>query len=286
MKKLKRILCAIFGVILSISCFACTPNNEDPSTPPAELNITLNDAKSMIITSLESQTNNTTLQKSLRSPLTVGNRNIFVKLGTSDVNFFGNFDFGETITGKVQRNKEKWLKYSLQSGDKLGYSDGINSYEKYNTSYTKSSFEDSYYGLILQSLDCIYVDLLFIDDAWITIYENTATKTTKDYGFALTMNIKMPNYVEYVSDKAEALGIGTEGLFGDGDYREANKQNGSVELIIKFDKFLNIIGMDMSVISLGSADLNQIELFETTFHINKSTQEITQPNWFNPSDYE
>ena len=94
MKKFKSIICSFFMLIIGITCFACTPNTDpdnNNTTPPAttptptEVTVSLDDAKSMVVSSLESETNKTTLNASTTH---VGNRNIFVKLGNSELSFY------------------------------------------------------------------------------------------------------------------------------------------------------------------------------------------------------
>ena len=323
MKKFRNLICIMFVLILGIFFVGCKtpedPNNGTPpvttpatsgttsesgtsaesgttpesgNTPeieePTEVTLSLSDAKSMVVDSLESMTEKTQLNVNRlnSSPSTVGNRNIFIKLGNTQLLFEGDFDYADTIEGYVHRTTENWDKYSLESGEKKGYFDGENAYSKYEDNYTKESFLESYFGVILYSVDCIYVDLLFIEDAWVSIYENTATRTKKDYGFALTLNVDMSKYVDYVMAKSEEYGLGAEGLIGEGDYKERNKQEGSVELIVRFDKFLNIIGLDMTVVSLGSSGNGDVDFFETNFYLDKYNEEITAPEWFDASDYE
>ena len=273
-----------------------TPSPEDgsPQTPeepaepedPVEVTLSLSDAKSMVVDSLESVTNNTQLLAGLyNSPNVVGNRNIFIKLGSTQLSFEGDFGYGDTIEGYVHRTKENWDKFSLQSGDMKGYYDGENVYSSYGENKTKSGFNDSYFGMILQAVDCIYIDLLFIEDAWVSIYEDTATRTRKDYGYELTLDVNMSRYVDYVMAKSDEYGLGAEGLFGEGEYRERNKQEGSIEIVVRFDKYLNIVGLDMTIVCLGSSGMNEVDFYENNFYLSKYTSERTAPEWFNANDY-
>lgn len=295
MKKFKTFLCSIFMLAFALlSLPACKTNNDNnnntPTTPtpatPTEVTIQLNEAKSMIVDSLESDT--IKLQNAgIANSTSVGNRNIFVKLKTANIQMLGDFDMANEIKGTVQRNKDNWTKYSLESGDYYGYYDGTNVYDKRDNSYTTSTFEESYFGGILQLVDCIYIDLLFIENAWVSIYEDTATKTAKDYGFALTMNVNMPSYVDFVMAECYNRGLGdsSEALFGDGEYRQKNKELGSLQLTVRFDKYLNIIGLDMTVTLPDFNNGEQVGFYDTTFIVNKAQSEVTAPEWFNIDNY-
>ena len=288
MKNFRTILCTIFILVFALlSLPACKQNNDPPAPTPTEVTIGLSEAKSMVVNSLEATGTQLQGTRLLSNTSSVGNRNIFVKLKNAEFQMLGNFDVADEIKGRVQRTNSNWTKYSLESGDYYGYFDGTNAYDKEGEVYNKMTFEDSYFGGILQLVDCIYIDLLFIENAWITIYEDTATKTTKDYGFALTMNVNMPRYVDFVMDECYDRGLGdsSEALFGDGFYREQNKQQGSLQLTIRFDKLLNIIGLDMTVTLPDFINGEQTGFYDTTFIVNKAVSEVTAPEWFNPDNY-
>ena len=274
MKKLKSILCMAL-IVCSFILVAC--KSKDPDTPPqtpGSTTITLAEAKSTIVNALA--TNNMEVQSSFFS---TSNRNVFTKLNTVEISIEGKFDYGTTISGTAEKNiLGNWTKYSLQSGENYGYYDGDNAYLKNNLDYWTTTFEYSYFGLILQSMDCIYIDLLFLDDAFDSIYGDTVKKiSTKDV-YTLTMDIDMSKYVDYVMVQCELRDLPAEGLFGEGDYLQRNKDEGSVVLVINFDNDHNILGLDMVINSLYS-ESGVTSLQETKINITKSNQEITQPQW-------
>ncbi|MBE5757604.1 MAG: hypothetical protein E7345_01555 [Clostridiales bacterium] len=96
----------------------------------------------------------------------------------------------------------------------------------------------------------------------------------------------MPKYVDFVMEKADQLGVGAEGLFSTGEEKEKNKENGSVEIVVKFDKYLNIIGLDMTLHLVTHENGDYSGLYKSTINISKYSQDITPPDWFNQSDFE
>lgn len=274
MKKLKSILCIAF-IVCSFILVACKSKDPDvPPQTPESTTITLSEAKSTIVNALA--IDNMGVQSSFSS---VSNRNVFTKLNTVEIFMEGKFDYGTTISGTAEKNVfGNWTKYSLQSGENYGYYDGDNAYLKNNSDYGTTTFEYSYFGLILQSMDCVYIDLLFIDDAFNSIYGNTVEKISTKDNYTLTMDIDMSKYVDYVMAQCEIRDLPAEGLFGEGDYLQRNKDEGSVELVINFDNNHRILGLDMAINSLYSEG-GATSLQETRINITKSSQDITQPQW-------
>ena len=178
--------------------------------------ISLNEAKNTIIKALEipedvDLCSFNSLTKETKN--NKGNRNIFAKMTTANIVMTGEFDEGQTIEGKVQRVGKDWKKFVLTTENSKQYYDGTSVYRIAGEEKTILSFDESLYGLILQSMDCMYLDLLFLDEAWDTIYADTVEKTYITKGYVYTFNIKMTSYVEYVTDMATSLGISTEGNF-------------------------------------------------------------------------
>lgn len=241
--------------------------------------LTLNEAKDIVVNSLAM--NNSQTAKVLLANVNEGNRNIFVKLNKAEIQIQGNFGYGTTISGLVERTGENWTKYLLNEGNVFDeYYNGEYAYSRYNSQIETETFDSSYFGVILQSFDCVYIDLLFIDDAWDTIYEDEVVKTNNDNGYTLTMDISMPRYVDYVMAKSAELGLGAEGLFGEGEYLQQNKNEGSADLILTFDNNNQILGLNMSIKALGF-DGQEYSFITTTMNITKTSQDIIAPSWIN-----
>jgi len=295
MKNFKMFLCSLF--VLIIGCFAFVgcekPTDNTPPynsgeitetpTESTDTTLTLAEAKEMVVSALAVSEADGQM---LATVPVIGNRNIFVKLKNVEISFSNEASDTSSFDGEVQRINSNWSKYSLSSNDMSEYYDGDNVYVKNGEEKSKTTYSNAYFGnYILPLLDCIYVDLLFIENAWATIYESEATKSVKDYGFMLTMDVNMSKYVDFVMQECESMGLdASEALFGDGDYRQKNKDEGSVELAIRFDKHLNIIGLDFLINCLGASN-NVWNFYESKIILNKC-EELSAPDWFNPSDYE
>lgn len=285
MKKLKYFLCV--AIVLCMGCLAfvgCKPTDpEDPETPPvtppSNITITLDEAKTIINNALDTTEDEDiaqTLQASQSNNGNNKNRNIFVKLKNVEISMNGDFDYDTTISGYAKRNLSgDWKKYSLESGDQVGYFNGSEAYSKYEDNYQVTTFEDSYFGLILQSMDCIYVDLLFVDIAWTNIYNNSVEKNSKQDSYTLSLDIDMAKYVDFVMAECEARGLPAEGLFGEGDYKQKNKDEGTANVVVTMDKNNKIEGLEFSISSLNS----DWEFITTTISIKGCKQEISQPQW-------
>ncbi|MGN1200641.1 MAG: hypothetical protein ACI4R8_00050 [Candidatus Caccovivens sp.] len=282
MKKLRIILCLMLMLTMGSGMLVGCEN------PPKESNVSsvsLSQAKEIIVNALTLDENNLQTQHVCATNISE-NRNVFVKFKTASVSIQGNTDFGDTISGEVERQNLNWTKYSLQSSDNhLEYYDGSNAYSKYNTGLNKNDLNNSYFGIILQSFDAIYIDLLFIEDAWATIYKSQVTKTLSNTGYSFAMNIDMPKYVDYVMAKSQELGLGAEGLFGEDETLQKNKDEGSVSLILKFDTRNKMLELSMEINSLGF-DGKDLKFVKTAITISKYNHEIKEPEWFNSEDFQ
>ena len=272
MKKGKLFLTLAFVFVLSICSLAGCGNSGKNST------ISLATAKETIVEALkiEEVSGQMVLGNSVENQ---GNRNIFAKLENSAVEIVGNFDYGIAIDGYVQRVGADWTKYSLGSSESAAYYDGENVY--LNDSETITDFQSSYFGLILMTLDCVYVDLLFLDEAFDSIYNSEVAKTTTDDGYIYTMDVNMANYVDYVSAKVEEIGIGSEGVFGEGAELQRNKDEGKVDLKITFDNTNNITKVEMVVTCCTGCE----QLYDTVINVARA-ETFSAPEWFNLEDYE
>lgn len=257
--------------------------------------LTLTEAKQLVLNGLDVSNTQTTLTKISSSNIVLAdnsisdNRNVFIKLINAEFSVASenNFGYGSNIiSGYVQRINDAWSKYVLNTGSYYGYYDGEYEYSKNNTNYAKNEFSNTYFGLVLQSMDCIYIDLLFLDSAWSSIYNSTAEKVSNDSGYTLTMDINMASYVDYVMAECESKGLPTEGLFSDGEARQMNKDDGSVSLTISFDAYLNVIGLSFSVKSYAfNGSIENATLETTTININKCNETINAPEWFDEENY-
>ncbi len=273
MKKGKLFLTLVFAFVLSITAFAGCRKSEN------SLTISLETAKTTIVEALEIEevSGQIVLGNSVENQ---GNRNIFAKLRNSAVEIVGNFDYGDTISGCVQRQQTAWTKYSLGCGDEYEYYDGTYVYLK--NSQTKTTFDSSHYGIILQSLDCIYLDLLFLDEAFDTIYNDDVLKESTKDGYTYTMGVDMAEYVTYVAQKVEEIGIGSEGVFGEGAELQRNKDEGKVDLKITFDKTNNITKVEMVVTCCTGSE----QLYDTIINVAKLPDEVSAPSWFDLENYQ
>jgi len=289
MKSIRKILCSIICLLLICNIFVgCIDNNGD-LPPETETTITLDEARVMVNTSLEDVDDIPTTLKfnKLHNNLpSKPNRNLFVKLVNSEFTFVGDENGSNVITGYVQKKGDNWTKYNLVNGDYMGYYDGEYEYSKTGENYTKNQWDSTYFGLVMQSLDCMYVDLLFIDSAWINIYNNTATKTPIPSGYKITMDVNMSKYVDFVMSECEARNLPTEGLFGDGIARQMNKDDGSVSLVLNFDNRLNITGLELVINSYYFAGpIVAAKFLESKITIKKYNQNVTAPAWFDINNY-
>ena len=283
MKLFRKLICLpLIALVVICGLTGCKTNQP----PTSSMSITLNEAKNTIINALEipenaqlcsfvSLTRETTKNK--------GNRNIFAKMSTANVVMTGNFDEGQTIEGKVQRAGKDWKKFVLATENSKQYYDGTSVYSVAGEEKTILSFDESLYGIILQSMDCMYLDLLFLDEAWDTIYADTVEKTHITKGYVYTFNIKMANYVEYVTDMATSLGLPTEGLFGDKDSNTyiKNQQEGSTNLIVTFDNSNHITKLQFEIVSFGSEPTPT----QTSITVSQEKGAVQAPDWFNISDF-
>lgn len=271
MKKGKLFLTLAFVFVLSFCSLAGCRNSGKNST------ISLATAKETIVEALKIE--DVSGQMHGCSVESQGNRNIFARLKNSKVKMVGNFDYGTAIDGYVQRQDAAWTKYSLGCGDEYEYYDGTYAYLK--STQTKTTFDSSHYGIILQSLDCVYLDLLFLDEAFDTIYKDDVLKESTKDGYTYTMGVDMANYVTFVSQKVEEIGIGSEGVFGEGAELQRNKDEGKVDLKITFDNTNNITKVEMVVTCCTGSE----QLYDTVINVARAG-DFSAPDWFNIEDYE
>lgn len=284
MKLFKKLICLPIIALMAICGLTGCKTNK---TPPSSLSISLNEAKNTIINALEipevtKLCSFNSLTKAAKN--NKGNRNIFAKMSTANVVMTGNFDEGQTIEGKVQKAGKDWKKFVLTTENSKQYYDGTYVYSVAGEEKTILSFDDSLYGIILQSMDCLYLDLLFLDEAWNTIYADTVEKTSITKGYVYTFSIKMANYVEYVTDMAISLGLPTEGLFGDKGSTSyiKNQQEGSTNLIVTFDNSNHITKLQFEIISFGSESTST----QTGITVSQEQGSVQAPDWFNISDFD
>jgi len=280
MKLFRKLICLpIIALVVICGLTGCKPNQTTSS-------ISLNEAKNTIINALEipETAQLCTFNSLTKATRNKGNRNIFAKMSTANVVMTGNFDEGQTIEGKVQKTGKDWKKFVLTTENSKQYYDGSSVYRVKGEEKTILSFDESLYGMILQSMDCMYLDLLFLDEAWNTIYADSVEKTPITKGYVYTFNIKMANYVEYVTDMATSLGLSTEGLFGDKDSPSyiKNQQEGSTNLIVTFDNSNHITKLQFEIVSFGSEPTPT----RTSIIVSQAKGAVQPPEWFNISDFD
>lgn len=271
MKKIKTLFCLMLVFVVGGVLFA-------GCNKPTSL--TLSEAQEVIVNALA-------VSETSKSEVNAqeGNRNIFIKLGKADINIKGNTDLGESFGGKVERADDKWTKYSLSASNGTAeyLADNV-VFTKIDDEVTESTYEEAIFPIYLQMFEAVFVDDLFTDDAFNTIYNDKVTKSATKNGYSLTMDINMANYVDYVNAKGEEYMEGaSEGLFGnDAETVNRNKTEGSASLVIQFNDANEILGLDLVVNSFlvqGTPDGAKYSLSTTEIAIEKYTGEITAPTW-------
>ena len=299
MRKLKNILLGIMTMTFSLGlvsgCIKDDPldtteqDNDDGDgegqQPESPTTITLNEAKTLINNALAINGPSLLSDDGNNS----SNRNVLVKLGKAEFSFVG--QGGLAINGLVDRSGDSWSKYALideTPGNNLKeYFDGESVYNQQGETYNKVEIGESYLGMVVLMLDVMYVDYLFLDDAWSGIYNSSALKTPVSTGYTITLDINMANYVEFASDKCEGAGLPTDGLFGDGQLRQMNKDDGSISLVVNFDSEYNLLGIDLNVKSYTvNGSLDNATLEDNTISIKKYNNEISASSWFNETNYQ
>ena len=121
-------------------------------------------------------------------------------------------------------------------------------------------------------------DVMFMDQAFETAYQNEVLRTTNDNGYTLTIQVNMFEYASFVM---EVAGENTDGLFGSGETLEALKNVEPGQLVVGFDTNNEIISVDFKLTSFGM-DMGSGELLPSTstLSLTKFESEITAPSWF------
>ena len=269
--RVKRISLSVLGVILAVICFGfvlsgCCGNSATISLSEAKeivLNaLAVDDAGSMTVSAAD-----------------VGNRNIFTKFGTAKLSLESGADVGVKLSGLATKTNDEWTEYLItDASGAQEYYDGSIAYLKNSDGYFNNTIDCSFMGVYLYSYDSIFLNLLFIDDAWDTIYGNEVEKIDVDGGYTLTMDIDMSKYVDFVMEKSQEFGLGAEGLFGEDDVLERNKTEGSASLVMTFTNDNEITKLDLAVSSLGFNG-NDYSFVDTKISVSATTEEIVEPDW-------
>lgn len=269
--KVKRISLSVLGVILAVMCFGfvlagCCGNSATISLSEAKeivLNaLAVDDAGSMTVSAAD-----------------VGNRNIFTKFGTAKLSLESGADVGVKLSGLATKTNDEWIEYLItDASGAQEYYDGSVAYLKNGEEYSQNTIDSSFMGVYLYSYDSIFLNLLFIDEAWDTIYENEVKKVDVEGGYTLTMDINMSNYVDFVMAKSQEFGLGAEGLFGEDDVLQRNKDEGSASLVMTFTNDNEIAKLDLAVSSLGFNG-SDYSFVDTKISVSATTEEIVEPDW-------
>lgn len=279
-KNLVCILCVISTVVLC--CVGCKKGNNDNNETITPTTIALSEAKDVVINALSivedaQQLSIINCVANNMVSSTSGNRNIFAKMSSFNIDI--ELQGQSNINGKAERKGLAWKKYSLANDNCKEYYDGTQVYQQAETNNVVE-FQNSYYGQILQALDCLYIDILFIDEAWSSIYNNLVSKTPTKDGYTYSMDIKMSDYVFFATSRAMLNGLSLEGLFGDigSEIYLKTQQEGGAELILTFDKLNRITKLDFEIESFGS-DFDGIIKTKTKISVSKSLEGVSQPDW-------
>ena len=267
-------------------------NANDTSQKQQETNsvLTIGETKTIVLNALKVDDNTKTLNANLNiSQSEDGNRNIFVKLGTAYLLIEWDYT-DETFAGLLQKNSlGDIIGFAFEQGTSREYYDGNDVYNECGTSYSKRTFEDAGFAPVFNGFDCIFLDLLFVDDAWGTIYKTDVNKVINNNGYDLNLDIIMPNYCDFVMAKSTQYGLGAEGLFGDGEVLNKNKTEGSAKLKIKMDRNNNITALIFDVNTLyvsGGVDSEGTRMSNTKLTVSKYNTPLTAPSWFNIDNYQ
>lgn len=290
MKKFRFIILALaIFATMGVCLVGCNNSNEKPINngdnhqQQEETNsvLTVDETKRIVLKALSIDNMNTLGINNRISQTEDGNRNIFVKLGTAtllvewdytDISFFGILQ--KNLQGDV-------VKYSIEHGDRKEYFDGQDVYEKSNDNYSVKNYDTAYGSMMINSFDCVFLDLLFIDEAWDTLYNSEVNKTITAEGYDLDLVINMNKYCDFVMDKSTQYGLGAEGLFGDGEVLEKNKTEGEAKLKIKMKK-----NSDITALIFDFTTFSTLENCEQTkLTVEKNNGDFTAPRWFNAEDY-
>lgn len=247
--------------------------------------LTISETKTIVLNALKVDNTNTLNANLNISQSENGNRNIFVKLGTAYLLIEWDYT-DETFAGLLQKNSLGDITgFAFEQGTSREYYDGNDVYNECGTSYSKRTFENAGFAPMFNGFDCIFLDLLFVDEAWGTIYKTDVNKIINNDGYDLNLDIIMPNYCDFVMAKSTQYGLGAEGLFGDGEVLNRNKTEGSANLKIKMDKNNNITALifDVNTLYVNGEDTG---ISNTKLTVSKYNDAFTAPSWFNIKNYQ
>ena len=270
--RVKRISLSVIGVVLAVLCFGivvagCCGNSSST--------ISLSEAREIVLNALAVDNAESMAVRTAD----VGNRNIFTKFGTAKLSLESGADVGVKLSGLATKTNDEWTEYLItDASGAQEYYDGSIAYLKNNDGYFNNTIDCSFMGVYLYSYDSIFLNLLFIDDAWDTIYGNEVEKIDVDGGYTLTMDIDMSKYVDFVMEKSQEFGLGAEGLFGEDDVLERNKTEGSASLVMTFTNDNEITKLDLAVSSLGFNG-SDYSFVDTKISVSATTEEIVEPDW-------
>ena len=286
MRKLKYLFLS-FAIIatLGMCLVGCNRNGASQGKQETNAVLTISETKTIVLNALKVDNKNTLNANPNISKSEDGNRNIFVKFGTSYLLIEWD-DTDETFSGLLQKNSVGDItSFAFEQGASKEYYDGNEVYHECETSYSKTTFENSGFAPMFNGFDCIFLDLLFVDEAWGTIYKTNVDKVINNDGYDLNLNIIMSNYCDFVMAKSIQYGLGAEGLFGDGEELNTNKTEGSANLKIKMDKNNNITSLIFDVNTLYVSG-EKSDISNTKLTVSKYNDTFTAPSWFNIENYQ
>lgn len=268
--RVKRISLSVIGVVLAVLSFGfviagCCGNSSST--------ISLSEAREIVLNALAVDN----AESMAIRTADVGNRNIFTKLKTAELTLESGDDI--ELSGFATKVNDEWVEYLITDANGAQeYYDGSVAYLKNGEEYSQNTIDSSFMGVYLYSYDSIFLNLLFIDEAWDTIYGNEVEKVDVEGGYTLTMDINMANYVDFVMAKSQEFGLGAEGLFGEDDILQRNKDEGSASLVMTFTNDNEITKLDLAVSSLGFNG-NDYSFVDTKISVSATTEEIVEPDW-------
>ena len=293
-KNLSLKILSVVALVLCLGLFLTACDDQSTTT------ISLAEGKEIIVNALQ-------LDNSSVSALSVeDNRDVFLKFKNTEVDFNSVSELhGESsnikISAIVNKSKTGWEKYVLENimetkSETYPENNSLASIKEYydgsfvygigaDSTKTKTEFANSPDSAIGNlSTVLLSFDVMFMDQAFETAYQNEVSRTTTDNGYTLTIQVNMFEYASFVM---EVAGENADGLFGSGETLEALKNVEPGQLVVGFDNNNEIISVNFKLTSFGM-DMGSGKLLPSTstLSLTKFESEITAPSWFNSQDFD
>lgn len=292
-KNLSLKILSVVALILCLGLFLTACDEQSTTT------ISLAEGKEIIVNALQLDS------VSVSAYSEEDNRDVFLKFKNTEFDFESVSELhGETsnikISGIANKSKTGWEKYVLENimesknetNPKNNYLTSVKEYYDGSFVYgigadgskTKTEFANSPDSLIGNlSTVLLSFDMMFMDKAFETAYQNEVLKTKTENSYTLTIQVNMYEYASFVM---EVAGENADGLFGSGETIEALKEIEPGQLVVGFDNDNEIKSVNFDLISFGM-NMGSGELLPSTstLSLTKFESEITAPSWFNSQDF-